>query len=58
MHPKVKTSAEILSVLWKAFGVTAALLEKPGRPGQLRKLVSGQAGFFHIYSRFSFFVIK
>lgn len=33
-------------------------MEKTGLPGQLRKLVSGQAGFFHIYSRFSFFVIK
>ena len=33
-------------------------MEKNGLPGATRKLVPGQSGFFHIYSRFSFFVIK
>ena len=33
-------------------------MEKTGLPGHKLAQLSGQAGFFHIYSRFSFFVIK
>ncbi len=45
---------------WQAVQQKGARLcvEKTGLPGQLCKLVSGRPVFFHIYSRFSFFVIK